>query len=204
MVSRPARLRRRHPSETHAGKIELVDEYIDYANRIILGHVVVQVLRQQSALSAYFAHNKALHLAPVVMRYWLNVYRYGFVYMACVFTQAGSIADINYFKNLLDYKLTQRRPGDGEIQPETKFFPRIPTLLADLMVPRYGMVATRVRSIPISAFFTRRRRVPSFGERRARPADLVRRLVQQVNPPSACRRVPRRRFRLGKRKWRRR
>jgi hypothetical protein len=74
MVSRPASLRRHYPSETHAGQIELVDEHIDYTNRIILGHVVVQVLGQQRALSAFFALNKALHLAPKVMRYWLNVY----------------------------------------------------------------------------------------------------------------------------------
>ena len=69
MVSPPPRLRRHHPSETHPGEIELVDEHIDYANRIILGHEVVKVFGQQSALSAYFALNKALRLAPVVMRY---------------------------------------------------------------------------------------------------------------------------------------
>jgi len=32
-------------------------------------------------LSAVFAFNKALHIAPVMMRYWFNVYWYDFVYM---------------------------------------------------------------------------------------------------------------------------
>ncbi len=43
------------------------------------------MLRQQRALSAFLALNKALHVAPVVMRYCLNVYRYGFVYTALRF-----------------------------------------------------------------------------------------------------------------------
>jgi hypothetical protein len=43
------------------------------------------VLRQHRTLSAIFAFDKALHVAPVVMRYWLNVYRYDFVYTALRF-----------------------------------------------------------------------------------------------------------------------
>jgi hypothetical protein len=74
MVSRPACLRRRYPSKAHAGKVKFVNINIDYANRIIVGHIIVQVLGQQRALSAIFALDKALHVAPVVMRYWLNVY----------------------------------------------------------------------------------------------------------------------------------
>jgi hypothetical protein len=39
-------------------------------------------------LSAIFALDKALHFAPVLMRYWLNVYPTGFVYMALRFYTA--------------------------------------------------------------------------------------------------------------------
>jgi hypothetical protein len=46
------------------------------------------VLRQQRTLSAIFALDKALHFAPVLMRYWLNVYPTGFVYMALRFYTA--------------------------------------------------------------------------------------------------------------------
>ena len=96
MVGRPAGLRRRRPSKTHAGKIKLVDEHIDYANRIIFGNVVVQVFGQQRALSTVLALNKALHLAPEVMRYCLNVYYTTAVYTTYVFTQPGPIADGRY------------------------------------------------------------------------------------------------------------
>jgi len=63
-----------HAPESETGKIKLFDKHIDDANRIILCHIIVQVLRQQRTLSAFLALNKALHVASLVMRYWLNVY----------------------------------------------------------------------------------------------------------------------------------
>jgi hypothetical protein len=39
-------------------------------------------------LFAILAFDKALHLTPVVMRYWLNVYRAGFVYTVLRFYTA--------------------------------------------------------------------------------------------------------------------
>ena len=88
MVSRPAGFRRRHPGETHAGEIEFVHEHIDYTNWIIPGHVVVQVFGQQRALSAVLAVDKALHLTPVLMRDWHNVYYTAAVYATLRFYTA--------------------------------------------------------------------------------------------------------------------
>jgi hypothetical protein len=48
---------------------------------VVLCYVIVQELGQQRTLSSILAFDKALHVAPVVMRYWLKVYRYGFVYL---------------------------------------------------------------------------------------------------------------------------
>src|SRR4051812_1049009 len=64
------------------------DEDIDHTHRVVLGHVVVQKLRQQRALPTVLAFNKALHFAPVLMRYWLNVYRARSVYLTLRFYTA--------------------------------------------------------------------------------------------------------------------
>jgi hypothetical protein len=78
---------RKHPYETEAAKIQFVDENIDYANRVVLGHVVLQMLAKQSTLGAVFPFDKAFHLGPVLMRYWLNVYPTASVYTSgCFYT----------------------------------------------------------------------------------------------------------------------
>lgn len=64
MVGRSPRLRRIYALESEAGKIKLFDKYIDNTNRIILGHMVVQVLRKQRALPAIFASIKRFMWHP--------------------------------------------------------------------------------------------------------------------------------------------
>ena len=69
MVGRPPGFRRLHTLEPEASQIKLFDEDIDHAHRVVLGHIVVQVLGKQRTLSAVLAFDKALHAAPVLMRY---------------------------------------------------------------------------------------------------------------------------------------
>jgi hypothetical protein len=92
MVSRSPRFRRLHALEPEAGQIKLFDEDIDYTHRVVLGHVVVQKFRQQRALSTVLAFDKALHFAPVLMRYWLNVYRARSVYLTIRFYTAWVVS----------------------------------------------------------------------------------------------------------------
>jgi len=80
MVSRPARLCWLHPREAQEAKVKFVHEYIDQPHWIVFGHVVVQEFGQQRALATILAFDKALHFEPVLMRYWLNVYRAASVY----------------------------------------------------------------------------------------------------------------------------
>src|SRR5471030_202574 len=105
MVSRPPSLRRLHALEPQTAQIELIDKSIDDTDRIIDVHVIFQMLREQRALFAILAFDKALHLTPVVMRYWLNVYRAGFVYTVLRFYTAWARSRqiwciINRFENL--------------------------------------------------------------------------------------------------------
>jgi hypothetical protein len=81
MVSGPARFRSLDTFEAKAGQVQLFDENVDHTYRVVLCYVIVQELGQQRTLSSILAFDTALHVAPVVMRYWLKVYRYGFVYL---------------------------------------------------------------------------------------------------------------------------
>jgi hypothetical protein len=62
MVGRPSSLRRLRTIEAEAGQIKLIDENVDYTNRIIAAHEVIEMLREQRALFAIRAFDKALHL----------------------------------------------------------------------------------------------------------------------------------------------
>ena len=42
MVARPARCRRLHTLESKAGKVKLIDKYVDYPDLVVCVHVVVQ------------------------------------------------------------------------------------------------------------------------------------------------------------------
>lgn len=64
MISRSPGLGRVYTPESEASKIKFFDKYIDHTNRIVLMHVVVRELRKQRSLSAIFAFDKALRLAP--------------------------------------------------------------------------------------------------------------------------------------------
>ena len=101
MVSGPARFRRLHTFEAKAGKVQLFHENIDHAYRVVCRHVVVQKFGQQRALSSILAFNKALHVASVLMRYWLNVYWAGFVYLSqCFYTAWATSGHSTSSKNL--------------------------------------------------------------------------------------------------------
>ena len=54
-------------------KIEFIDKHINNANRIVLGNVVVEELREQGALCASVALDKPFHLpTPKLMRCRIN------------------------------------------------------------------------------------------------------------------------------------
>ena len=64
MVSWPPSLDWLHALEPEVGKIEFFDKYIDHTDWIIRCNVIVQKLRKQRPLSAIFAFDKTLHVAP--------------------------------------------------------------------------------------------------------------------------------------------
>ena len=66
----PARFCRLHTLEAKAGQVQLFDEYIDNAYRVVLSNVVVQQLGQERALSPIFASYPAvgLSIAPCLSR----------------------------------------------------------------------------------------------------------------------------------------
>ncbi|MNE98776.1 hypothetical protein D3C80_1973430 [compost metagenome] len=61
MVGGASRCRRRHTVEAEALKIQLIDEDIDHADRIILGHIVVETFGKQRRLPAICTLNEAAH-----------------------------------------------------------------------------------------------------------------------------------------------
>jgi hypothetical protein len=64
MIGRPPRYLRLHPCEPELGKIERIDERVDYPNRIILVDPVIKAFGQQRRLPAIRAFDKALHSIP--------------------------------------------------------------------------------------------------------------------------------------------
>jgi hypothetical protein len=44
-------------------KIKLIDKDVDYAHRIVVGHIVLDILGQQDNLLTVFAFNESLHVA---------------------------------------------------------------------------------------------------------------------------------------------
>jgi hypothetical protein len=85
MVGRSTRLRRLRPLEPQFAQVEFIDKRVDNTNRVGFVHVIVQQFGQQGSLPSVFALDKALHRAPVLMRYWLNVYPTGSVYTIAEF-----------------------------------------------------------------------------------------------------------------------
>lgn len=69
MIGRPPCFCWLHTLETEFAQVEFVDKDIDNPNRIVLGNVIVQQLRQQRTLASGFTLDKSFHLAPVLMRY---------------------------------------------------------------------------------------------------------------------------------------
>jgi hypothetical protein len=61
VVGGPARRLRHSACEAEAAEIELVDERLDEANRIIRRDIVVQAVRKKRDLPTILAYNEALH-----------------------------------------------------------------------------------------------------------------------------------------------
>src|ERR1019366_2337505 len=67
-------------------KIKLIDEDFDHPNRVVLGHVIVERLRQQQRLPSVFALDKTPHDQPSKNEPILSE--------VGVFTQAGPFCDL--------------------------------------------------------------------------------------------------------------
>ena len=52
------------PVEPQRPQVQLVDEHVDHPDRVLLRHVVIQILRKQNALPAILTLDEALHLTP--------------------------------------------------------------------------------------------------------------------------------------------
>jgi hypothetical protein len=68
MIGGPAHCFRLRPLETQLAEIKFVHEYVDDANRVVLGNIVLKTLREQRALRPIFTLNKALHQAYTSQR----------------------------------------------------------------------------------------------------------------------------------------
>src|SRR5438132_5673044 len=68
MVRRPSRCLGIDTDEPELRQIQLVDEDVDHANRIILANPIFQAFRKERALSAIRAFNEALHQIPPRIR----------------------------------------------------------------------------------------------------------------------------------------
>src|SRR5437660_12207744 len=68
MVRRPSRCLGIDTNEPELRQIQLVDEDVDHANRIILANPIFQAFRKERALSAIRAFNEALHQIPPRIR----------------------------------------------------------------------------------------------------------------------------------------
>src|SRR5262245_12842357 len=63
MVGRPAGCFRINATETELRQIELLDKYLDGANRIIFANPILQAFREQRTLPSIRAFNEPLHLS---------------------------------------------------------------------------------------------------------------------------------------------
>ena len=90
MIRRPAGCLGSDPLKSKLGEVEFLDKCVDHPDRIVLADPVFQTLREQRALPAIRAFNKALHPIPpnregIISRNQMK---------QCVFTQPGSKADM--------------------------------------------------------------------------------------------------------------
>src|SRR6266536_948395 len=89
MIRRPTCDLRIDPAEPELGQIELIDEDINYPNRILLIDPVFQAFRKQRDLFSIRPFNEAPHsILPQIAR---ESYRENQIQQS-VFTQPGSIA----------------------------------------------------------------------------------------------------------------
>ncbi len=56
-------VRRRYALETKTRQIQFIDEHIDHPNRVVLGHKVVKILRQQRRLVSILTFDESFHAA---------------------------------------------------------------------------------------------------------------------------------------------
>src|ERR1017187_550914 len=68
VVRRPARRLRIHPLKAHLPQVQLLDEGLDHPGRVVLRHVVLDTLGQQTDLSSVRALDKSLHRASSASR----------------------------------------------------------------------------------------------------------------------------------------
>ena len=64
MVGRPARRLRHNAREPQRRQVQLVDEHVDHPDRVVLRHIVIQILRKQNALPAVLTLDEATHRKP--------------------------------------------------------------------------------------------------------------------------------------------
>ncbi len=64
MVGRPSRRQRLDTAEAELSQVKLINEDIDRPDRIVIAQIVIQSLREQSALAAIITHHKARHQSP--------------------------------------------------------------------------------------------------------------------------------------------
>ena len=70
MSSRPGKSRRQRGGtlKPQLPQIELLDEGLDHAHRVVVGHIIVQARRQQRSLASILAFNESLHAAGLAKR----------------------------------------------------------------------------------------------------------------------------------------
>src|SRR5215467_4929235 len=64
MVGRPSGCLRINATATELRQIEILDKYVDCANRIIFANPILQAFREQRTLPSIRAFNEPLHLSP--------------------------------------------------------------------------------------------------------------------------------------------
>ena len=64
VIAGPARRLRHNPLEPQRPQVQLVDEHVDHPDRVLLRHIVVQIVRKQNALPAILTLDEATHRTP--------------------------------------------------------------------------------------------------------------------------------------------
>jgi hypothetical protein len=64
MVGRPSCRLRLDATKPELSQIKLIDKGIDRSGRIVIAQIVIHTLREQNALAAIIANNKARHRIP--------------------------------------------------------------------------------------------------------------------------------------------